>query len=156
MLSYIIRRILYAVPILIGVNFIVFFLFFFVNTPDDMARLHLGEKRVTPEQIDRWKRERSLDLPMFLNLGWVQLGFVQAEKEANEKTFSLEEGVYEIWIDTPENKELASQRELELELMDIGSSHHSAEMRSGEFVISKDGSKTIILPAEIGRAVIPF
>ncbi|MBI0421001.1 MAG: ABC transporter permease, partial [Nitrosospira sp.] len=37
MLNYIIRRMLYAIPILIGVNLITFTLFFVVNTPDDMA-----------------------------------------------------------------------------------------------------------------------
>ena len=46
--AYIIRRLLYAIPILIGVNIITFTLFFVVNSPDDMARVHLGVKRVTP------------------------------------------------------------------------------------------------------------
>ncbi|MDP7554697.1 MAG: ABC transporter permease, partial [Nitrospinota bacterium] len=41
MLNYIIRRSLYAIPILLGVNIITFVLFFVVNTPDQMARLHL-------------------------------------------------------------------------------------------------------------------
>ena len=49
MLAYFFRRLLYAVPILIGVNFITFALFFVVNTPDDMARMQLGVKRVTAE-----------------------------------------------------------------------------------------------------------
>ena len=39
MISYILRRIIYALPILIGVNIITFVLFFVVNTPDDMARI---------------------------------------------------------------------------------------------------------------------
>ena len=39
MLAYILRRVLYAIPILIGVNLITFVLFFVVNTPDDMARM---------------------------------------------------------------------------------------------------------------------
>jgi len=47
MLNYIIRRVFYAIPILIGVNLITFTLFFVVNTPDDMARMQLGIKRVT-------------------------------------------------------------------------------------------------------------
>jgi peptide/nickel transport system permease protein len=47
MIAYIVRRVLYAIPILIGVNIVTFVLFFFVNTPDDMARAYLGEKRVT-------------------------------------------------------------------------------------------------------------
>jgi peptide/nickel transport system permease protein len=49
---------LYAIPILIGVNLITFTLFFVVNTPDDMARMQLGIKRVTPEAIEKWKHER--------------------------------------------------------------------------------------------------
>src|SRR5215470_15177350 len=52
MTAYVVRRILYAIPILIGVNLITFLLFFVVNTPDDMARMQLGAKRVTPEAID--------------------------------------------------------------------------------------------------------
>jgi peptide/nickel transport system permease protein len=65
MLAYILRRVLYAIPILIGVNLITFALFFIVNTPDDMARMQLGVKRVTPEAIDKWKQERGYDRPLF-------------------------------------------------------------------------------------------
>jgi peptide/nickel transport system permease protein len=61
MLAYIVRRVLYAIPILIGVNLVTFVLFFVVNTPDDMARMHLGAKRVTPEAIEKWKQERGYD-----------------------------------------------------------------------------------------------
>ncbi len=67
MLSYIIRRSLYAVPILIGVNLLTFLLFFVVNTPDDMARLHLGMKRVTPEAIEKWKADHGYDKPVAFN-----------------------------------------------------------------------------------------
>ena len=67
MLAYIVRRILYAIPILIGVNLITFTLFFIVNTPDDMARMQLGAKRVTPEAIEKWKAERGYDLPLVWN-----------------------------------------------------------------------------------------
>ena len=67
MLSYIIKRILYAIPILIGVNLITFMLFFMVNTPDDMARAQLGAKQVTPELIQSWKEEKGYDKPLFLN-----------------------------------------------------------------------------------------
>jgi peptide/nickel transport system permease protein len=66
-IAYIIRRLLYAVPILIGVNLITFALFFFVNSPDDMARIHLGVKRVTPEAIARWKEDRGYDKPLVYN-----------------------------------------------------------------------------------------
>jgi len=67
MLAYIIRRLLYAIPILIGVNLITFALFFVVNSPDDMARMQLGVKRVTPEAIEKWKAERGYDKPLLWN-----------------------------------------------------------------------------------------
>ena len=67
MTAYIVRRVLYAIPILIGVNIITFLLFFVVNTPDDMARMHLGLKRVTPEAIVKWKQERGYDKPVVFN-----------------------------------------------------------------------------------------
>ena len=67
MLAYIIRRLLYAIPILIGVNLLTFALFFVVNTPDDMARMQLGVKRVTPEAIQKWKAERGYDKPLVWN-----------------------------------------------------------------------------------------
>ena len=67
MFGYIIRRILYAIPILIGVNLITFALFFVVNTPDDMARMQLGIKYVTPEAIEKWKIERGYDKPLLFN-----------------------------------------------------------------------------------------
>jgi peptide/nickel transport system permease protein len=67
MLAYIIRRVLYAIPILIGVNLITFLLFFVVNTPEDMARLQLGARRVTPEAIEKWKEQKGYDKPLLYN-----------------------------------------------------------------------------------------
>jgi len=67
MIAYLIRRILYAIPILIGVNLLTFLLFFVVNTPDDMARVQLGIKRVTPEAIEKWKQQRGYDKPLLFN-----------------------------------------------------------------------------------------
>ena len=67
MIAYILRRIAYAIPILIGVNVITFLLFFVVNTPDDMARMQLGEKRVTEAAILKWKQERGYDKPVLWN-----------------------------------------------------------------------------------------
>jgi len=65
--AYIVRRLLYAIPLLIGVNLITFLLFFVVNSPDDMARMHLGMKRVTPEAVATWKREHGYDKPLLFN-----------------------------------------------------------------------------------------
>ena len=67
MVEYLVRRVLYALPILIGVNLITFALFFVVNTPDDMARMQLGQKRVTAEAIQKWKAERGYDKPLLYN-----------------------------------------------------------------------------------------
>lgn len=67
MINYIIRRLAYAIPILLGVNILTFALFFVVNTPDDIARIHLGIKRVTPEAIEKWKTERGYDKPLLFN-----------------------------------------------------------------------------------------
>lgn len=67
MISYILRRVAYAFPILIGVNIITFVLFFVVNTPDDMARMQLGMKRVSDATITNWKEERGYDKPILWN-----------------------------------------------------------------------------------------
>lgn len=67
MFVYIIRRILYAIPILIGINLITFALFFMVNSPQDVARAHLGEKYVTQEAIDNWVAEKGYDQPFLYN-----------------------------------------------------------------------------------------
>ena len=75
MLNFIARRIAYGVLILLGVNLLTFMLFFTVNTPDDMARLNLGGKRVTQEAIEKWKVERGYDKPLYF----------AAKREGSEK-----------------------------------------------------------------------
>jgi len=67
MAAYIIRRLLFSIPILIGVNLLVFMLFFLVNTPDDMARQALGDKASQPEQLKRWKIAHGYQYPKFWN-----------------------------------------------------------------------------------------
>jgi peptide/nickel transport system permease protein len=67
MISYLIRRILYAFPVLLGVNLLLFGLFFFVATPEDMARQILGDKREDPALLQNWIREHGYDLPRFFN-----------------------------------------------------------------------------------------
>lgn len=67
MIAYLIRRLLWALPTLVGVNLLLFALFFVVSSPDDMARAHLGAKRVTQEAIEKWKVDRGYDKPLFWN-----------------------------------------------------------------------------------------
>jgi len=66
-ITYILRRILYAFPILLGVNIITFVLFFMVNSPDQMAQVQLGIKHISPEAVAKWKVERGYDKPLFIN-----------------------------------------------------------------------------------------
>jgi len=67
MIQYILRRILYAVPLLMGVNILTFILFFVVNSPDDMARMQLGQKHVTEQAVQNWKHQHGYDLPLLWN-----------------------------------------------------------------------------------------
>ena len=105
MLAYIVRRVLYAIPILIGVNLITFALFFIVNTPDDMARMQLGAKRVTPEAIEKWKAERGYDLPLVWN---------STEKSLFNKA----------------SKTIFSQKSAKLFIFDFGYSEDKRDIRS--------------------------
>jgi len=102
MTAYIVRRVLYAVPILIGVNLITFLLFFFVNTPEDMARLHLGSKRINAEQISRWLREREYHLPRFCNDGWTEAGVRQVSGEPAQLCLpACKAGAYRVRVEVP-------------------------------------------------------
>ncbi|MGE0430652.1 MAG: ABC transporter permease [Planctomycetota bacterium] len=73
MFAYIIRRLLFSIPIVIGVNVLLFALFFVVYSPDRIAREMLGGRNVTPEKIERWKREHNYHLPIFFNNGFDRL-----------------------------------------------------------------------------------
>ena len=67
MLNYVIRRILYAIPLVMGVNLITFTLFFGVTSPRQMAVQFLGDKHVTQEAIDNWLKERGYHEPRLWN-----------------------------------------------------------------------------------------
>lgn len=67
MVNYVFRRVVYGVLILIGVNLFTFVLFFTVNTPDDMARMNIGGKRVSQDAIEKWKVERGYNKPLLWN-----------------------------------------------------------------------------------------
>lgn len=67
MIAYFLRRLFYALPILIGINVLTFALFFMVNSPDDMARMQLGQKHITQTAIDAWKIKRGYNYPLFYN-----------------------------------------------------------------------------------------
>jgi peptide/nickel transport system permease protein len=50
-----------------GVNILTFVLFFIVNSPDDMARMQLGQKHVTEQSITNWKQQHGYDMPLVWN-----------------------------------------------------------------------------------------
>jgi peptide/nickel transport system permease protein len=50
-----------------GVNILTFVLFFVVNSPDDMARMQLGQKRVAEAAVANWKHQHGYDLPLLWN-----------------------------------------------------------------------------------------
>ncbi|NBX84100.1 MAG: ABC transporter permease [Gammaproteobacteria bacterium] len=67
MLKLLQRRIMMMMPILFMVHLLTFILFFVVNSPDDIARAHLGQKYVMQIDIERWKKSHHLDMPLFFN-----------------------------------------------------------------------------------------
>lgn len=148
MIAYIIRRCLYAIPILVGVNVLVFLLFFFVNSPDDMARAHLGQKRVTPEQIDQWKREHSLDLPYFYNAGWQRIGSLVARAPENTAEFATAgAGNYALRIEAPAGQKTAQQRTVKIQ------SDQPARLQLPD---GFDAEGTLVLPAATALQRLPF
>lgn len=66
MFRYIVRRLLYMIPIVFGVMVITFVLFFMLQKPEVMARNMLGPK-ATQQAVENWIKQRGYDKPLFLN-----------------------------------------------------------------------------------------
>ena len=66
MTAYIVRRMLYSVPIVLGVLLLLFALFFLYADTEAMARKALGEK-ASVEVVNNWIRARGYDRPKFFN-----------------------------------------------------------------------------------------
>jgi peptide/nickel transport system permease protein len=63
-LAYVIRRLVYGAIVVFGVLFLLFVLFFWVATPDDIARRALGEK-APPAALEQWKTNHGYDKPLW-------------------------------------------------------------------------------------------
>jgi len=63
-LTYVIRRLAYGVVVVFGVLFFLFMLFFWVASPDDIARRALGEK-APPAALEQWKANHGYDRPLW-------------------------------------------------------------------------------------------
>ena len=109
MANYIIRRLLYAIPILIGVNIITAILFFYINTPDNMARIALGEKNLKPETVEIWKRERGYHNPLFINTKESGLSIVT-------QTIFFQKSINLMWFDF--GKSDRNNRDIKQEIKD--------------------------------------
>jgi len=64
MLRYVIRRVLYAIPILIGVSLLTFVLFYVSASPQQIARNNLSAKNPTEKQIDDWMAQHGYNKPL--------------------------------------------------------------------------------------------
>jgi peptide/nickel transport system permease protein len=67
MLHYILRRLLLAIPTVIGVSLVTFLLFNVFASPEAIARKQLG-KNPTEKQIQAWVKGHGMDKPLFVNL----------------------------------------------------------------------------------------
>ena len=67
MTAYIVRRLLLAVPTVLGVCLVTFLLFNVFASPDAIARKQLG-KNPTEMQVKSWIHAHGMDKPMFLSL----------------------------------------------------------------------------------------
>jgi peptide/nickel transport system permease protein len=64
MLRYVIRRILYAFPILIGVSLLTFVLFYASASPQQIARNNISAKNPSPKVIHDWLAQHGYDRPL--------------------------------------------------------------------------------------------
>jgi len=129
MFRYLLRRLAHGLLILAGVNLLTFFLFFTVNTPDDMARLNIGGKRISQEQIDKWKSERGYDRPMYFN--------------------AAEQGVAQI------TRTVLWERSVSLMLLDFGRSDSARSADIGHEVSTRMGvSLQLALPLFILQLIV--
>jgi peptide/nickel transport system permease protein len=64
MTRYFIRRLLYAIPILVGVSLVTFLLFYATVNPVQMAKRNLSAKNPTPEQVHDWLAAHGYDKPL--------------------------------------------------------------------------------------------
>jgi peptide/nickel transport system permease protein len=105
MIGYLLRRCVYAIPILFGINLITFTLFFIVNSPDDMARMQLGQKNVKYQDIVHWKIQHGYNDPLFFNPAktgihqWTETLFFQKSMKLFVFDFGVSDGGRDINFD---------------------------------------------------------
>lgn len=86
MLKYIIRRVLYAVPILATVSFLTILLFYGVFPPERIARNNLSAKNPTQKQLKEWLQQHGYDKPKWTQVQdqtFALLSFKFGKSDAN-------------------------------------------------------------------------
>lgn len=69
MIRYLLRRVLYALPILVGVSLATFALFYLTVSPEQMARRNISARNPSPQQIQDWLTSRGYDRPLAEQFG---------------------------------------------------------------------------------------
>lgn len=77
MLSYIARRLIVAIPVLLGISFITFALLTFA--PGDAISLMLGSETVNVANVERLRHDLGLDRPWYVQYVNYMLGLVQGD-----------------------------------------------------------------------------
>lgn len=103
MWKFILKRIVYLIPVLIGVTFIVYAIMSLA--PGDPAKVILGET-ATPEQITQLREEMGLNDPMLLQYGRYIVNLVQGDMGDSYKTKNPV--AKEVWARFPNTIKLAS------------------------------------------------
>lgn len=77
MLTYLVRRILGMIPVLIGITFLTFALVTFA--PGDAIRIMLGSESVNVANVERLRTELGLDQPWYVQYGRYMSGVVRGD-----------------------------------------------------------------------------
>lgn len=85
MTSYILRRLLSIVPVLLGVTLLVFAMLHL--TPGDPVRMMMGEFQASPEQLELLRSRLHLDDPLPVQYGRFLLGAVQGDLGYSIRSF---------------------------------------------------------------------
>ena len=130
MFYYLFKRILYAVPVLLGVTFAVFLIISLI--PGDPATSILGSY-ATPENVENLNRQLGLDKPFFQRyLIWV-VNILQGdfgtsyslnrpvidEVVESEKLLNYTVDTMQQWLKLPYQKQIASKLSLRKNVIDI-------------------------------------
>jgi len=86
LINYLVRRLLYAIPTLVGVLLLTFALFYLVTPPEQLARQNLSAKNPTKKQIDKWLKDHGYDQPRSEQFKKSTLGLMTFDLGKSDRT----------------------------------------------------------------------